>query len=362
MFCSVVASQAPQERECLSQKPNLRYWTHAEEDGIAKDTAKNVALLAYAPAGSYVIRVNHAQLGVQPAEGNVLWMTVPMWRQGDEKSLQAAVEELLCQIHVQMEAVLHPCAGKCLGRAAGVTGALLSIRAWEFAASAVVKGNTTDEVLHFLAGKGLHIQADNWHRLACWTRLSIADQLQPMLMWLEGLGLSKAQLAKVVAGNPHILAYSIEENLKPTAGWILGLGLSQAQLAKVVAGNPHILACSIEQNLKPTAGWILGLGLSQAQLAKVVARHPQILGYSIEQNLKPTTDWILGLGLSKAQLAKVVAVWPGILWLSIEQNLKPTADWILGLGLSEAQLAKVVAGHPQIVGYSIEQNLKPTAD
>ena len=46
-----------------------------------------------------------------------------------------------------------------------------------------------------------------------------------------------------MAGRPQTLGYSIEQNLKHTTDWILGLGLSKAQLAKVVAGHPQILGC-----------------------------------------------------------------------------------------------------------------------
>ncbi|CAJ1331163.1 unnamed protein product [Effrenium voratum] len=288
------------------------YWTHGEAEGIALDAAKNAALLSYAPPGSYVVRVNHAALEVTQPQDNVLWLTVATWRRGDSTSLLATLGELTNRIHSCMRAVLRPSAvsGLTSTFVEGKGMEVLSVRARDFSLSALSKGNSTEEILHFLAKRGVHMTPDCWQKVACWSARSIECELEPALLWwLDVLGLSQAQLAKVVADFPQILGYSIEQNLKPTnlkptANWFLGLGLSQAQLAKVVAGFPQILGCSIEQNLKPTAAWILGLGLSQDQLAKVVAGCPQILGYSIEQNLKPTADWILGLGLSQTHLQR----------------------------------------------------------
>ena len=62
---------------------------------------------------------------------------------------------------------------------------------------------------------------------------------------------------------PQLLGLSIEENLKPTAEWFLDIGLSQAQVVKVIAGSPSILGLSIEENLRPTVQWFSGHGAQQ---------------------------------------------------------------------------------------------------
>ncbi|CAJ1343672.1 unnamed protein product, partial [Effrenium voratum] len=241
------------------------YWRHAEEEGIALDTAKNAALLAYAPEGSYVVRVNHAAVEDVQLQENVLWVTVGTWRRGDPASLLATLEDLIRQIFVGMRGVLR---GSVLRQLMGEGGRVLSIRAREFSVLAAAQGNSTEEIGRFLAMRGYDIGEHCWNKVGL-VSLSIEEQLDPILLWLEEQGLSKVQIQKVLAGQPRIFRLNIEDTLKPTADWILGLGLSQAQLAKIVAGFPQILGCSIEQNLQPTTDWILGLGLSQAQLAKV---------------------------------------------------------------------------------------------
>ena len=372
------------------------YWRHEEKEGIERDRTKNAALLQYAPLGSYVMRISHTRSKL--LEGNVLWIKIDTWRQGDSKTLSKVLQDLLLEVKSSgLRRFLHPRVANRLTIETEKDCINLSSKAQQLAHSAVVvgTGNTSDEISNFLVAEGFGSQVSALMKGLPWgisiertlkTKIgwmsnlgitkrqiakavatfpqilgcSIEQNLQPTVQWLLDLGLPKRQLAKAVATHPHILGYSIEQNLKPTVQWLLDLGLTERQIAKAVATFPHILGCSIEQNLQPTVQWLLDLGLTKRQIAKAVATHPQILGYSIEQNLKPTVQWLLDLGLTKRQLAKAVATHPHILGYSIEQNLKPTVQWLLDLGLTKRQIAKAVATHPQILGYSIEQNLKPT--
>ena len=136
--------------------------------------------------------------------------------------------------------------------------------------------------------------------------------------------------------------------------WLSELGLSKDQVAKVIAVFPRLLGYSIEQNLKPTVQWLLDSGLSKSQVAKAAGVCPQLLGLSIEQNLKPTVQWLLDLGLSKSQVAKVVAAFAPILGLSIAKNLKPKM-LLLEATSSRFGAAELLARWPPLVGYSLNR-------
>ena len=334
------------------------YWRHEEKEGIERDRTKNAALLQYAPLGSYVMRISHTRSKL--LEGNVLWIKIDTWRQGDSKTLSKVLQDLLLEVKSSgLRRFLHPRVANRLTIETEKDCINLSSKAQQLAHSAVVvgTGNTSDEISNFLVAEGFGSQVSALMKGLPWG-ISIERTLKTKIGWMSNLGITKRQLAKAVATHPQILGYSLEQNLKPTVQWLLDLGLPKRQLAKAVATHPHILGYSIEQNLKPTVQWLLDLGLTKRQIAKAVATFP--LGYSIEQNLQPTVQWLLDLGLPKRQLAKAVATHPQILGYSIEQNLKPTVQWLLDLGLTERQIAKAVATHPHILGYSIERNLKPT--
>ena len=339
------------------------YWRHEGKEGMEKDMKKNAALLTYAPAGSYVIRISHTTK--KPLEGNVLWAKVDTWTRGDEKSLSAVLMDIFVQlktsgfvelVHPRVRSRLdsHTCSGSSIK---------LSLEAQQLVHATVVvgSGNTSNEISHFLSAQGFSLQDCKLMQkqgVSCGT--SIERTLRPKIHWLSDLGLTKSQVSKAVAKHPQTLGLSIEQNLKPTVQWLSDLGLTKSQVSKAVAKHPQTLGLSIEQNLKPTVQWLSDLGLTKSQVSKAVAKHPQTLGLSIEQNLKPTVQWLSDLGLTKSQVAKAVATHPPILWCSIDQNLKPTVQWLSDLGLTKSQVAKAVATHPPILWCSIDQNLKPT--
>ena len=92
---------------------------------------------------------------------------------------------------------------------------------------------------------------------------SIDDKLKPNLQWLSQLGLSKNEVAKVVATWPRILGYSIEKKLKPTVQWLLNFGLGTTQVAKAVACNPRIVGYSIENSLRDESSVAVGFRHTQ---------------------------------------------------------------------------------------------------
>ena len=339
------------------------YWRHATKEGMEKDFLKNSALLEFAPAGSFVIRIGHTGRG--QLDGHVLCLSVNTWRPGDQTSLAQVLKNVLEQIVPRLQTVLHPSVCRCLERHLQKERSIvISQSSQEFReATAVVlgKGSTAEEIWTFLHTEGF--QPEDIHKMekhACMGRVSIPKTLQPLLQFLFDLGLTKTQVAKSVATHPPILGCSIDQNLQPTVQWLLDLGLSRSQVAKSVATHPPILGYSIDQNLQPTVQWFSDLGLTKSQVAKAVATFPPILGCSIDQNLQPTVQWFSDLGLTKSQVAKAVATFPPILGCSIDQNLQLTVQWFSDLGLTKSQVAKAVATHPQILGCSIDQNLQPT--
>ena len=82
------------------------YWRHGEEEGILKDERKNVALLANAPQGSWVVRLSHTRAGSQG--GNVLWISVSPWRQGEQKALGRVLQGSLRVLLTELQGCFRP--------------------------------------------------------------------------------------------------------------------------------------------------------------------------------------------------------------------------------------------------------------
>ena len=336
------------------------FWRHQEKEGIAMDKKKNAALLEYAPNGSYVVRISHTKR--KSLKGNVLRVKVDTWSQRKVGSLSGALKGALIQMLTGLKEVVRPSIVKRLQGGLQESWSL-SASGKEFAKEAAAKlgRNNSREVANFLKVEGFSAVDIEVMKLGTWFRgPSIEEFLKPKLRWLLDLGLTRAQISKLIATDPTVLHCRVEQKLQPAVQWLLDLGLMKNQIAKAVAAFPKILGLSIKQNLQPTVQWLLGLGLAKSQVAKAVASFPHIVGYSLDQNLKPTMQWLLDLGLTKSQAVKAVASRPQIFGYSLDQNLKPTMRWFLDLGLTKGQVAKVVASFPHILGYSLDQNITPT--
>ena len=343
------------------------YYRHSEPQGRQRDDRKTEALLRYAPAGSHVFRIGHVGRGLRAGDASTE-ATVDVWRAGCSSSLKTALHQAARTLVTSLEGGLQHEVRERLQALQGSQPQPRFHKAGKFVCEAVLIRDVATKKANVIAVLEGELQLSVAAIKALENRfpsiwgISIESKLKPTVAWLEHVGLSRQQVAKVVAGFPSVLGCSIDGNLKPTVAWLEDVGLSRQQVAKVVAGFPRVLGYgySINGNLKPTVAWLEDVGLSRQQVAKVVAVHPQVLSYSIDGNLKPTVAWLEDVGLSRKQVAKVVAVAPQVLGCSIDGNLKPTVAWLEDVGLSRKQVAKVVAKFPPVLGCSIEGNLKPT--
>jgi len=196
---------------------------------------------------------------------------------------------------------------------------------------------------------------------------SIANALEPDIiqqrcdLLQQQLGLSKAELLKVVLRLPAVLSYSVEVREKKLKALQQRLGLSDTELKTVVLRLPAVLGYNVEVLEKKLKALQQRLGLSEAELRKVVLRLPPVLSYSVEKNVLPKLDWLQQrLGLREAELQQVVLRLPPVLGLSVEKNLAPKLDWLQEeLGLSDEALRELILAKPDRLGYSLEKRYRP---
>ena len=114
----------------------------------------------------------------------------------------------------------------------------------------------------------------------------ICDALQ------SRLGLSEAQLQKLVVKVPSVLSFSFESNIEPSLAKLQSrLGLSEAQLQKVVVALPAVLSYSFESNIESKLDFLQGeLGLSLDAMRAKVLTCPAVLGYSLAQRYRPRLE------------------------------------------------------------------------
>eukprot|EP00439_Symbiodinium_sp_Y106_P014479 s8097_g2.t1 len=329
---------------------------HSEPQVRQRDERKTEALLAYAPAGSRVLRLGHVGRGLRATDASIE-ATVAEWRAGGSSSLNNALHQATGILLTNLEGALDHEVRERLQAYQGAEPQPDLDKARKFVHEAVLTRDVETKKANMLAVlegelllSALAIKALENRFPSIWG-VSIKSRLKPVVEWLERVGLRRKQVAKVVAVFPQVLGCSIDGNLKPTVAWLEDVGLSRQQVAKVVAGFPSVLGCSIDGNLKPTVAWLEDVGLSRQQVAKVVAGFPQMLGYSIDSKLKPTVAWLEDVGLSRPQVAKVVARFPQVLSCSIQNNLSPKL-LLLQQFFSKEDICSMIVYLPQMLGLS----------
>ena len=179
---------------------------------------------------------------------------------------------------------------------------------------------------------------------------------------IQSLGCTTAEASKVEGRLlPNIAANMTRAHADEQCSWLQSsLGLSDAELKRLVMRSPQVLGLSVKNNIEPTIDWLQSrLHLDAGQLRKIVLQ-PRVLGYNIEDNIAPKLDWLQKrLDLDAGQLRRIVRL-PAVLGYSVEDNMAPKLDWLQGrLDLDAAELRKMVLTHPQVLCYSIENNLEP---
>ena len=88
---------------------------------------------------------------------------------------------------------------------------------------------------------------------------------------------------------PAVLGYSFESNIEPSLAKLQArLGLSEAQLCKVVVATPSVIGLSFESNIEPKLNWLQReLALSDDYLREAILASASRLGYSLEGRYKP---------------------------------------------------------------------------
>ena len=335
----------------------IRYPRHCDDEGQQAYERKTRALLQYAPPGSYVVRIGHAQ-GELRCQPHSLDVTVDNWRAGETKSMTEALAQIIRAVLSSFKDIMR--ADVCQRLQSVESARLLSIfnGACDFARVANRTSNIDTrqaDIREFLEAE-LYFSSVRMEALAArfpqlW-RCSIEGKLKPLMAWFEDVELGRPQAAKVIARSPNILGYSIEGNLKPKVAWMEDVGLSRPQVAKVISRYPQVLGLSIEDNLKPKVAWMEDVGISRPQVAKVVSRFPQVLSLSIESNLKPTVAWTESVGLNRLQVAEAIARCPSLLGFNVGANLS-MKHLLLQDFFTSDEICDMIIYNPTLLTYSL---------
>ena len=182
---------------------------------------------------------------------------------------------------------------------------------------------------------------------------SVDEYLKAKVEYLKSLGITKDQLAKLIARCPQLLSYSMELRVQK----LVEVGLRTEDIGKVVIKHPGLLGTGIGK-IDGIVEYLRAAGVMD--VSKCILRHPQILSLSLTGKVHAMTTFLKSeLLLSSAQINRTISIQPSIFTYSVESNLLPKVLFFQELGFGKQEIGKMVALHPAFMGHSLEVAIKP---
>jgi mTERF domain-containing protein len=150
-----------------------------------------------------------------------------------------------------------------------------------------------------------------------------------VVAFLAGLGLSRADVAAVVAKDPRILCASVERTLAPNVLKLIGLGLSRSEVARLVSlGRVQFRTRSVASRVQ----YFLPIFGSFENLLRIVRRSSYLLSSDVERMAKPNVAFLRECGIDAAGIASLCVAVPRILCTKPE-HVRAMAARCEGLGV-----------------------------
>ncbi|KAF9617541.1 hypothetical protein IFM89_037353 [Coptis chinensis] len=213
--------------------------------------------------------------------------------------------------------------------------------------------------------------------------LSVKNHLEPLVEFLEGVGVSKERIGVVLLLYPPIIFYDIEKDVKPRLRAFEKVGAKEKEIGKMLLKYPWILSTSIQENYNDVLSFlelekvpkvrvdlaikswphILGcstnkmktmvehlgeLGIKSKKLGQVLAQSPQLL-LRRPHEVVQVVSFMEELGFDKESIGRTVIRCPEIFAASIENTLKKKLKFLVDIGISEVHLPRVIRKYPDIL-------------
>ncbi|OWM87260.1 hypothetical protein CDL15_Pgr019307 [Punica granatum] len=116
--------------------------------------------------------------------------------------------------------------------------------------------------------------------------------IAPKVRFFQDIGIRNDAIGNMLAKFPPLLTYSLYKKIRPVVIFLMTkAGVSKQDIAKVVASGPELLGCSIVHKLDLNVKYFLSLGIRLPQLGEMIADFPMLLRYNVEL-LRPKYQYL----------------------------------------------------------------------
>ncbi|KAG0450973.1 hypothetical protein HPP92_026667 [Vanilla planifolia] len=113
--------------------------------------------------------------------------------------------------------------------------------------------------------------------------VDLEKTIAPKVRFLQDIGIRQEDVGNVIAKFPSILTYSLYKKIRPVVIFLLtAAGVTKDNIAKVIASDPELIGCSITTKLDVNVKYFLSLGIRQHTLGEMITDFPMLLRYNLD--------------------------------------------------------------------------------
>ncbi|KAL8514072.1 hypothetical protein ACS0TY_013256 [Phlomoides rotata] len=162
----------------------------------------------------------------------------------------------------------------------------------------------------------------------------IPENADSVLSFLKEIGCSSTQLEKIVKCKPRILFHNVED-IKLKIKIFQDLGLSPADVAKMISNHPMILHLTAQSKILPSLSVLKVLLGSDNEVARLLRRCARCISADLENNLVPNVEFLKSIGVPMERILFFLYSYPRV--LLVKPNvMKKSAERAKEMGFDES--------------------------
>ncbi|KAB1670157.1 hypothetical protein ES319_1Z196000v1 [Gossypium barbadense] len=185
--------------------------------------------------------------------------------------------------------------------------------------------------------------------------LPVVSHLEPMVEFLENIGVPRRSMGNVFLLFPPILFYKIQ-GIKSKFSTFEKVGAAYKDIGKMLLKYPWIFSTSIQENYEQILLFFEEEKIPKTSVDRAIRSWPHLLGCSTSK-LKLMVDQFGELGIRNKKFGRVIAKSPQLL-LKKPQEFLQVVLFFEGLGLDQETVGKLVSRCPEVFAANIDTTLK----
>ncbi|KAL9251218.1 Transcription termination factor MTERF2, chloroplastic-like protein [Drosera capensis] len=150
--------------------------------------------------------------------------------------------------------------------------------------------------------------------------VDLEETIVPKVQFLQEIGVHEDAIGRMIVKFPSLLTYNLQKKIRPKVIFLLTkAGVTRKNIAKVIASAPQLLGRSIAHKLDANVKYFLSLGISLEDLGEMITDFPMILLYNVEL-LRPKYRYLRRIMVRPLQ---DLIEFPRYMSYSLEERIMP---------------------------------------